>query len=228
MERVIAFVPARGGSTSIPLKNVKEINGRPLIYWTLSALQATPAVDEIIVATDHERIRAAAQSFGFSKLRVYARDAVNAQDSSSTEGVMLEYLQRHPPAEETIFILAQATSPLTQARHVAAALEQFRGGTADSLVSCCRFKRFLWTADGRPLNYDFRQRPRRQDFAGLLLENGALYINRAGRIVRDRCRLSGTVAIFEMEEYTAVELDEPDDWPIVEDLLRKYRVSATA
>ncbi len=88
---IIAFVPLRGGSKSIPLKNIKNFCGKPLAYWNLKALQDSK-VDEIIVATDSDEIKRVVESFSFSKVRIYERDPKNAQDHSSTESVMLEFL----------------------------------------------------------------------------------------------------------------------------------------
>ena len=73
----------------------------------------------------------------------------------------------------------------------------------------------------KPVNYDYRNRPRRQDFEGLIAENGACYINSVGNILRDRCRLSGKIAAYELPSYTAYEIDEETDWIIVETLMEK-------
>ena len=88
---VIAFVPARGGSKSIPSKNIKSFCGKPLIFWCLQELQNSN-VDEIIVATDSVEIKDVVNTFKFSKVKVYDRKEENAKDNSSTESVMLEYI----------------------------------------------------------------------------------------------------------------------------------------
>ena len=88
---VIAFIPARGGSKSIPEKNIKYFCGKPLIYWNLHELQKSE-VDEIVVATDSDNIKLVVESFKFSKVKVYDRNSENSQDTSSTESVMIEYI----------------------------------------------------------------------------------------------------------------------------------------
>ena len=88
---IIAFIPARGGSKSIPEKNIKSFCGKPLIYWNLKELQKSE-VDKVIVATDSEKIKSVVNSFGFSKVNVYDRQEENSKDSSSAESVMLEYI----------------------------------------------------------------------------------------------------------------------------------------
>jgi len=90
------------------------------------------------------------------------------------------------------------------------------------MLTCVRQKRFIWNENGTPINYHYQKRPRRQDFDGFLLENGAFYINRISNIIRDKNRLSGKTGIYEMPEYTAIELDEPNDWPVIEKLMQQY------
>jgi N-acylneuraminate cytidylyltransferase len=219
---VTAFIPLRGGSKSIPLKNIKPLCGKPLVYWVMSALEETNTVDEIVVATDCDEIEQTALSFGFSKTKIYRRSAENASDTASTESVMLEYLCKSNLADDTIFLLVQATSPLTQTDHFFEALKLYQEKKYDSLLTCVRNYRFFWNKDGTGKNYDYRQRPRRQSFNGQLMENGAFYINSVGNIKRTKNRLSGKIGIYEMPEYTAVEIDEPDDWMVLEKLAQKY------
>lgn len=73
-----------------------------------------------------------------------------------------------------------------------------------------------------PVNYNYRNRPRRQDFEGLIAENGACYINTVGNILHDKCRLSGKITAYELPSYTSYEIDEPNDWIIVETLMKYY------
>jgi N-acylneuraminate cytidylyltransferase len=216
---IIAFIPARGGSKSIPLKNIKLLCGKPLIYWNCLALENVSSVDEIIVATDSDKIQKIIESFNFRKLKIYHRLAENATDTASTESVMLEYIKQRDLKDEDIFMLVQATSPLTQAKHFEEALNLYKQNNFDSMLSCVRNCRFFWNEDGTSKNYDYRNRPRRQDFKGQLMENGAFYINTVGNIKRDKNRLSKNIGIYEMPEYTAIEIDEPADWLIVEQLM---------
>ena len=76
--------------------------------------------------------------------------------------------------------------------------------------------------EGEPINYDYKHRPRRQDFKGTLVENGAFYINRIGGIIQDKNRLSKPIKIYEMPEYTYVEIDEESDWMLAEKIHKKY------
>lgn len=218
---ILAFVPVRGGSKSIPLKNIKPLYGRPLVYWVLFALQQAKKVDRIVVATDSQEIIDTVSGFGFSKIEIYQRNNENAADHSSTESVMLEYLEAQAPNNIDLFVLAQATSPFTRAQDFDQAIEQFKNTGVDSLLTCSRIKRFFWNTDGTPINYNYKQRPRRQEFLGTLVENGAFYISSIRQILHEKNRISGKIGIYEMPEYAFHELDEPEDWQNAEQVMLK-------
>ncbi len=226
--KTVAFVPVRGGSKSIPLKNIKLFCGKPLVYWSVSALQHTAAIDEIIVATDSKQIEQVVTSFHFSKVKIYHRSSENACDTASTESVMLEYIQYAQLDDNDIFVLVQATSPLTETIHIQEALELYVSRKYDSILTCVRSYRFFWNEDGTSRNYDYKNRPRRQNFTGELMENGALYINSVRNIISFRNRLSGKIGLYVMPEYTATEIDEPDDWIILEHLMQRHILSRSA
>lgn len=217
----IAFVPVRVGSKSIKDKNIKLLNNKPLMFWVLNSLQNSVEINKIVLATDSEKYAEIAMNFGFSKLEIYMRDSENACDTASTESVLLEYLNKTPYNSQDIFVLAQATSPLTSSQDFDNALRQYAYSGKDSLLTCVKTKRFFWNKNGNSVNYDFKNRPRRQDFDGFFMENGAFYINKVDNILRDKNRLSGQIDIYEMPEYTSIEIDEFLDWTIVELLMRE-------
>lgn len=216
------IVPARGGSKSIPRKNVKPIAGRPLAVWAIEAGIACPGVDRVVLATDDPAIAEAVQAYvSDEKLSVFWRCAENAHDTAPTEAVMAEVLATRTCER---VLLAQPTSPLLRAADLNGGLTQFDSANADSLVSVVRQKRFIWRQDSTgavALNYDPSARPRRQDFDGLLVENGAFYICDAAGFHRQGSRLFGRITAYEMPEDTYIELDEPNDWALVEMLLRQ-------
>lgn len=221
----IAFIPVRGGSKSIPLKNIKLFCGKPLVCWNIEALENCPLIDKIIVATDSDKIEEVVLKQSYNKTKIYRRSAESACDTASTESVMLEYINYTHLPQDDIFILVQATSPLTETQHFTEALQIYQKGQYDSILTCVRNYRFFWNEDGTSKNYDYMNRPRRQNFKGELMENGAFYINTVENILKSGNRLSGKIGIYEMPEYTATEIDEPDDWIILENLMRKHILS---
>ena len=224
-QRIIAFIPVRGGSKSIPLKNIKPFCGKPLVCWNIEALERCSEVDEIIVATDSDDIWRTVETQYYYKTKLYRRSAENACDTASTESVMLEYIKYAQLPRDSVFMLVQATSPLTQTEHFTEALQMYANGEYDSILTCVRNYRFFWNEDGTSMNYDYRNRPRRQNFNGMLMENGAFYINKVGNILESGNRLSGKIGIYEMPEYTAAEIDEPDDWIVLESLMQRHILS---
>ncbi|UJH69045.1 acylneuraminate cytidylyltransferase [Allomuricauda sp. SCSIO 65647] len=216
----IAFIPVRGGSKSIPLKNIKSLCGKPLVYWTAKAASEVKEIDKVVVATDNDEIASVVTDFQLPKVEVYRRSSENAGDTSSTESVILEYFKHSTINKNDFLILVQATSPLLQSTHLKKGLSEIN--QYDSLLSVARTKRFFWKNEGVPLNYDYRNRPRRQDFDGLLVENGAFYISRVADVIKSGNRISGNIGLVEMPEYTAYEIDEKEDWIIVEELMRRF------
>ncbi len=224
---VVAFIPARGGSKSIPRKNIQLIGGRPLVLWVAEACARSRFVARTVVATEDEEIRRCVERAGVTGVEVVGRSARSASDTASTESAMLEFARA---SDREHIALAQATSPLLSTEDVDGAVEAYLQSGVDSLLTVVRTKRFLWTLDGdglaRPVNYDPSNRPRRQEWAGQLVENGALYITSTDRLLETGCRVSGRVGTYEMPQETYYELDEPADWAIVERLLARRRARA--
>lgn len=219
---VIAFVPLRGGSKSIPGKNIKSFCGKPLAYWNLNELQKSNFVKQIVVATDSEEIKQTVKNFKMSKIKVFDRTQKNSKDESSTESVMLEYINSSEININEVFMLVQVTNPFTKQKDYENGINLFVESEYDSVLSGSIFKRFLWEENGIPVNYDFNIRPRRQNFKGQIIENGAFYISSVKNILSSKNRLSGKIGIYKMPEYTSFEIDEPDDWHICEKLMKKY------
>lgn len=222
----LAFVPVRGGSKAIPNKNIKPFCGKPLVYWTLNALETCTDIDLIYVGTDSAEIRQIVSAFNLSKVRFYDRAAETATDTASTESAMLDCIAKTELAPDDTFILMQATSPFTTTKDISTALSTFTGAAYDSLLSVVPFQRFIWDATGHAKNYDIFHRPRRQDMPTQFLENGALYISKVSSIITHKNRLSGTVAYHIMPDFTSFEIDEESDWVIAEQLMKRYILNA--
>lgn len=225
----VAFIPVRGGSKSIPLKNIKILCGKPLVYWTVKAACDCRYIDKVYVSTDSEKIRSVVESFqlydkldSFSKIEVVSRSAESASDTASTESAMLEFAEKY---EFENIVLIQATSPLLASEDLDRGFEIFSEDNTDSVLSVVRQKRFCWKYDENGLahsvNYDIFHRPRRQEFDGYLVENGAFYISSKENLLKSQNRISGNIKTVEMQENTFFEIDEPDDWTVIETLMRK-------
>ena len=231
----VAFIPVRGGSKSIPMKNIKTICGKPLVYWTIKAACGCHYIDKVYVATDSDKIKDTVEKFKngeddslAKKTEVIGRSPESATDTASTESAMLEFAHKF---DFDNIVLIQATSPLLQASDLDRGFEAFQQDKHfDSVLSVVRQKRFNWKRDSqgyaKPINYDVFHRPRRQDFDGYLVENGAFYITSKERLLSSGNRISGNIKAVEMNEDTFFEIDEPSDWVIIEALMRKNNITA--
>ncbi len=222
--RWVAFMPLRANSKSIPDKNIRLIAGRPLFAWSLEQAIASQCFDEIYVATDSPRIRKIVLEEFPSAITVLDRSAETCTDTASTESAMLEFQQR---ISFDVVSLIQATSPLTHADDFRTAKYKFVTDNLDSLLTAVSSKRFFWTKSGIPINYDPANRPRRQDFEGCLMENGAFYLTRAKLLKETASRLGGRIGIHEMAAETAIEIDDEADWIVVEQLLLRQKLKST-
>ena len=214
-KRIVALVPLRGGSKSIPYKNIKDIAGKPLAYWTLKAACEAKDIDAVYVSTEDQKIKDVVLSLGLD-VKVVDRPHEFAEDTSSTESVMLHFAE---VVDFDMLLTLQATSPLTTSADIDAAFGRMLSEGYDSLLTGVLTKRFYWTLDGIPLNYNYLHRPRRQDFPGTVVENGAFYITKRSILLENKNRLGGKIGIYHTPEDTYVEIDEPTDWSIVEKLL---------
>lgn len=225
---VIVFIPLRGGSKSIKNKNLLNINGKPLLQYVIDSSVNSGVVDRIIVATDSDEIEEVILSLNYSIIQIYRRLELNARDTSTTESVVLEFFDsiHCDLIDSDILLLLQATSPQCKSDDIAGALDYFSSNNFDSVLSAVKFNRFFWDSSGKALNYNYRNRPRRQDILmNYFVENGAIYISKVGNFKEHQNRLNGNIGIFEMSEDSLIELDEIKDINLIENVLRLRNVN---
>lgn len=217
--KIVALIPLRGGSKSIPNKNIKNLAGKPLCFWSLFSAINSKKIDEVWVSTEDKKIKKIVENFNLG-VKIIDRPKELADDSSSTESVMIHFAEKVP---FDILVTIQATSPLTSNSDLDSALKEFSEKNLDSMVTGVPTKRFFWSRDGKPLNYNPHLRPRRQDWNGSIMENGAFYITKRKILDEQKNRLGGRIGVYEMPEETAIEIDEPSDFKIVAKLLKKRK-----
>ncbi|MEN8445220.1 MAG: acylneuraminate cytidylyltransferase family protein [Cyanobacteria bacterium J06555_13] len=223
----LAIIPARGGSKGIPRKNVKLLASKPLVtYGILDALEAQ-LIDEIYVSTDDLEISAVSQNYG---AEIITRPDNIAGDTASSESALLHALQK---IEESGFypdliVFLQCTSPIRSGQDIDKAIQKIQAEGADSLVSVSPSHRFLWeevNGEVKSINYDYRNRPRRQDMNPQYVENGSIYIFKPWVLKELGNRLGGKISLFPMSEAAAHEIDSPLDFEIAEFLLKQQVAS---
>lgn len=219
---VIAVIPARGGSKGIPRKNLRLLAGKPLIVHTIEQSRQSSWVTETVVSTNDDEIACVSESAGATVVR---RPADISGDQASSESTLIHAIhsllhQGRPLPDLTVFL--QCTSPVRRPGDIDAAAAMLMQKGADSLLSVSPSHRFLWTEEGdeaRSVNYDFRNRPRRQDMAPQYVENSSIYVFRTQALLDSGNRLSGKVALYPMDEEAAVDIDSMVDMKLAELIL---------
>lgn len=215
----VAIIPLRKGSKGIPGKNKKKLLGRPLFSWVLSEAVFSE-LDEVYVFTDDQDIlNYIKKEYTWApKIKGLLRNDENANDTASTESAMIEFAEKIN-YDFDILCLLQATSPLTKREDINKAIQQITVHKKEAALSVVKTHRFTWNADGTPQNYDVFNRPRRQDFDGLLMENGAVYSTTKESFLKTKNRVSGAIGLVEMPEESLLEIDSLSDWTMIESLL---------
>ncbi|MGE3974352.1 MAG: HAD-IIIA family hydrolase [Bdellovibrionales bacterium] len=205
MNKTVAIIPARGGSKGIPRKNLKNICGFPLIYWSIEAAKAVKDIHEVYVSTEDAEIAEVAQKYG---AKVLHRPAELARDDSTTLQVLAHCLKE---VNAQTLVILQPTSPVRKKATLAHALENFFSGDYDSLATGYVTKQ---------IEYGSHQNLRRQDIKGFFYDDGNIYIH--DRKVIEAGRWSGE-KIFKMElsREEQYEIDDEVDFYVVEQLLRQ-------
>jgi len=217
-EKVIAITLARGGSKRLPGKNIRLLNGKPMVAYTIEA--TIQAVGHCYVSTDDDAIADTAIRYGANVLR---RPESLAQDNTNAAEVLFHVFMQQI-RQDGIVVFLNATSPLRNAEDITGALQHYRKGQYDSLLSACEYNKFLWAnACGvtiKPINYDPKKRPRSQDMTKSYQENGAIYISTTDFIRTHRGQwLGGKIGIYVMPELRSFEIDTQEDFWLCERII---------
>ena len=219
MTNVLAIVPARGGSKGIPGKNLAMCAGKPLIEWTIDAIQASHSITWPIISTDSEEIVLA---IGNTWPPIQWTDEIS--DEAQIEDRLDEIIE--PQDQADIIVLLQPTSPVRTGKQIDEAIEQLQREGADSLVSVVESHAFLWRVSGMATghNYDLQNRPRRQDMDPQYEETGSIYVFTREHWERTHNRLGGKISIYCMPKETGYQIDDPFDLWLVEQILERQLV----
>ena len=222
-ERTAAIILARGGSKGIPKKNIRDFCGKPLIAWTILQAINTPEIDAVYVTSDDDEILDIATSYGAQKIK---RPDEMSGDTSTSESAIAHALQGIEPAPAIILML-QPTSPLRKPDDLSSAVRQFKTEMWDSGFSGAVLEDFLiWKKNERGIlestNYDYKNRGRRQERKHEYVENGSIYLFKPEILVKNNNRMGGKIGVSLMDFWQSFEIDEPDDWELLETLFKKY------
>ena len=221
---VIAIIPARSGSKSIPKKNIIDFCGKPLIAWSIAQALHSEFIKEVFVSSDDREILKVASGC-YAKL--IARPKKLATDVSSAEDALLHaigYVQRSKKEKIDIVVFLQATSPIRTNKDIDNAIKFFVSKKADSLFSAALLEDFCtWQIKGNRYNsitYDYKNRGRRQDRKPYYLENGSIYIFKPEILKKYKNRLGGKIVTYPMPLWQSYEIDSYEDLEICEYFMR--------
>lgn len=219
VRRVLAVIPARGGSKGVPAKNLAPVGGVPLVARAVRECRATRLVTDVVVSTDDQGIAAAAREAG---AEVVLRPAAIAGDTATSEAAVLHAMDTHEAlhgAAVDVVMLVQCTSPFIVREDVEAVAAAVVEKGADTAVAVAPFHGFVWRDEadstqepgGYGVNHDKAYRPRRQDRPQDLLETGAAYAMDAAGFRTHQHRFFGRTELVRTDPARVLEIDDPHD-----------------
>ncbi|MEU3887571.1 N-acylneuraminate cytidylyltransferase [Streptomyces sp. NPDC029041] len=222
VRRVLAVIPARGGSKGVPAKNLLPVGGVPLVARAVRECRSARLVTDVVVSTDDQAIAAAAREAG---AEVVLRPAAIAGDTATSEAAVLHAMDAHEAlhgAPVDVVLLVQCTSPFLVREDIDGVAGAIAENGADTAVTVAPFHGFIWrdadteatsgeVTGGYGVNHDKSFRPRRQDRPQDLLETGAAYAMDAAGFREHRHRFFGHTELVRTDPARVLEIDDPHD-----------------
>ena len=224
--RVVAIIPARGGSKGIPKKNLKPVGSYSLLARAIKTSMASKSIDLVVVTTDDEDIKKEAEAFG---AKVVNRPKELSEDGSSSESALIHALAEleSQGINPEVVAFIQATSPFIRAEDLDKAVERVLTGEGDVCFSAFETYAFLWkdgVSGAEGVNHDHRFRPRRQDREPHFQETGAFYVMKTKGFLESGYRFFGKVLTQEVSEQSGLEIDNPEQLEIARALAHLFPV----
>jgi CMP-N,N'-diacetyllegionaminic acid synthase len=221
---MIAIIPARGGSKGLPGKNIKNLNGRPLIAYTIEAALQSACITEVILSTEDKNIELIATQFG-AKSPFLRPPELATDDAIATDTYIytIDALEKMRKTSIDAFMVLQPTSPLRIAQDIDKASQLFHSQNADSVISYTEeihpisWHKYL-EEDGRFLNIFDDKMVNRQSLRKSYYPNGAIYIFKTS-FIRKRQFYSSNSFAYLMPRERSVDIDTNDDFRFAEYLM---------
>lgn len=225
--RILAFIPARGGSKGIPHKNITPLAGEPLIAYTIKAAKESIYIDDVIISTDSESIAEVARDYGAQVPFMRPAD-LSGDKAKIIEAVLhgLDTLQKKGDSYD-VLVLLQPTQPLRTSYHIDRSIESFFHNGERPLVSVSQvtdspllIRSINENGDLLPL-LSSKSTVRRQDMPAYYRVNGCIYINKTDELTLETSFNDNNVP-FIMEKQYALDIDEPEDLQLADFYLRYF------
>lgn len=222
---IVAIIPARGGSKGIPRKNLINICGQPLIYWSISNALNTKLINSVWVTSDDNEIISISKKLGASTIR---RPKELSNSNASSESAWIHAINEIENKKKIDLVVAiQPTSPIRESVDLSNAIKIMKEKKLDSLFSASAVKdRFIWVKDKMnkyiPYNHDMYDRRPRQKMKEKYLENGSFWIFKPDIIKKENNRLGGKIGCYVMDFYKSFQIDEYDDIKLCESVMKSF------
>lgn len=219
---MIAIIPARGGSKGLLGKNIKLLNGKPLIAYTIEAAKQSENVSRVIVNTDDTEIAKVALDYGAEV--PFIRPSELASDTAKSIDVLLHtlnWLESNEQIKVNEMIVLQPTSPLRTARHIDEAINLFHEKKADSVISYCKedhpvFWHKMITAEGKFEEiFEENYLKNRQEIRPTYYPNGAIYVI-GSDLLRMNTYYSNKSFVYLMGKKHSIDIDSQEDFELAE------------
>lgn len=229
-KRILALIPARGGSKGVPGKNIKDLNGKPLIAWTIEAARKSRYIDKVAVSTDYEAIARVAVKYGAAA--PFKRPGKLANDNAKMIDVISHCIRFFQNTGDiyNIIILLQPTSPLRSARDIDKAIEFFIEKGARAVVSVveCEYSPRLANVLPKDLNMNkFLSKnicnKNRQELKAYYRLNGAVYLADIDFIMNKRDWYGPKTFAYIMKTEGSVDIDNIFDFMLAKFIMKRRR-----
>ncbi|MDD2493578.1 MAG: acylneuraminate cytidylyltransferase family protein [Tissierellia bacterium] len=225
--KTLYVIPARGGSKGIPHKNIKHLNGKPLIYYSIDVARQLTTDENICVSTDDDEIIKAVDDYGLNV--PFKRPDHLATDSATTNDVIIHALDYYESkgVHYDVVILLQPTSPLRKATQVKEAIDLYNN-QLDMIVSVKESKSATVICSENEDGYlEFslnKSGSRRQNISSYYEYNGAIYIINTESLKINNISGLSKKKKYVMDEISSVDVDTPLDWFLVESIINQQKV----
>ena len=209
---IFAIIPARGGSKGIRNKNLKEIDGIPLIKRTINIAKESKFINRIFVSTNSQEIATLCQKSGAD---IIHRPTELGLDQTSSEDVLIhaiEYLEESKKIIPKLVVFLQCTSPFSLTKDIDGTIEKLIEDGADCAFAGADFKHFLWNQKGdfmAGINHDEKvSRQRRQDLKPQYIEAGSVYVFKTSGFLKSKNRFFGKITMNKISPKRILEIDD--------------------
>ncbi|MBP2657245.1 MAG: NeuA [Firmicutes bacterium] len=216
--KILAVIPARAGSKGIPNKNIRIVNGKPLIAYCIENALNSKYITDVIITTDSMEIDLLAEFYG---VRCIHRKEELCGDEVALDAVIYNVCK---DTDADYVITLQPTSPTLQCNTLDKAIEYAIDKNLDTVISAVNRPHLAWVEQNGQVVPDYDKRLNRQYLPKRFLEAGAFVISKAG-VVSENSRIGKTVDVYEISEREAVDIDNFQDLISAENILRERKTA---